>query len=482
MLPLVSMEPNIIEDTDGIELQVYRHSFQVKKRSNFFWITRMDGITPPPMMPSQSNALNWEEDCVLKRLIAGARAHSLTIDMSIEPQAKRPKVSEGARIETTAIGDPSDPSLSGATQAPTSNSLTSSWWESGDARKIFAPCAVNYESTECLKSIILDRIELLESVSRNGKSWTNVVEPGSWSVEACPYSESDIHTLRLRSMYIALALRQFVRHVTGDMKTQWTWKKCLVFAIEQMNDVGIEYYTNFRTLARWHRKLAKHRHFFCSTPEAKLLIPPFFRDNPDALEAFKKHGVAHIQDLCVELMYNFVHQDLLPKLLSNAALNGLFDDDGTERQDTNAASACANDNAPTNINADDCIEITPSTLKDSFLQRYGLKTLGITTIARWMYAVGFRFKKREKHYFVDGHERPETLAYRPVFTRKYLTNEVRAHRWIQMTLEESKRMESLEQVPTNCGYIYVDDDGIDMIEYHIDVSYHFEDKFPLAGT
>jgi hypothetical protein len=46
-------------------------------------------------------------------------------------------------------------------------------------------------------------------------------------------------------------------------------------------------------------------------------------------------------------------------------------------------------------------------------------------------------------------------------------------------LEESKRMESLEQVPTNCGYIYVNDDGIDMIEYHIDVSYHFEDK--LAG-
>ena len=237
------------------------------------------------------------------------------------------------------------------------------------------------------------------------------------------------------------------------MKTQWTWKKCLVFAIECMNDVGIEYYTNFRTLARWHRKLAKHRHFFCLTPEAKLLIPPFFRDNPDALEAFKKHGVAHIQDLCVELMYNFVHQDLLPKLLSKAAMNGLFDDDGTERQDT-SDGVCANNNAPTpnlvlDINADDCIEITPSTQKDLFLQRYGLKTLGITTIARWMYAVGFRFKKREKHYFVDGHERPETLAYRPVFTRKYLANEVRAHRWIQMTLEESKRMESLEQASSN---------------------------------
>ncbi len=46
-------------------------------------------------------------------------------------------------------------------------------------------------------------------------------------------------------------------------------------------------------------------------------------------------------------------------------------------------------------------------------------------------------------------------------------------------------MESLEQVPTNCGYIYIDDDGVDMIEYHIDMSYHFDDKlagYPLGGN
>ena len=46
-------------------------------------------------------------------------------------------------------------------------------------------------------------------------------------------------------------------------------------------------------------------------------------------------------------------------------------------------------------------------------------------------------------------------------------------------------MESLEQISTNCGYIYVDDDGIDMIEYHVDMSYHFEDKlagYPFGGN
>ena len=64
-------------------------------------------------------------------------------------------------------------------------------------------------------------------------------------------------------------------------------------------------------------------------------------------------------------------------------------------------------------------DVTPTT-KDSFLQSYGLSTLSITMIARWMHASGLRFKKREKHHFVDGHECPETIAYRPIFTKKYL--------------------------------------------------------------
>ena len=105
-------------------------------------------------------------------------------------------------------------SSGGTTQAAASLSPpTYSWWESGDACKLFAPCTEKYESMECVNSIVLDWIELLESVNRNGKNWANVVEPGSWSAEACPYSESEILTLRLRSMYIALALRQFVRNI-----------------------------------------------------------------------------------------------------------------------------------------------------------------------------------------------------------------------------------------------------------------------------
>ena len=86
----------------------------------------------------------------------------------------------------------------------------------------------------------MDRIELLESVNRKGENWTNVVKLGLWNMETCPYSESDMLTLHLQSMHLALALRQFVCNMTGDLRTQWTWKRCLLSAIETMNDVGIE--------------------------------------------------------------------------------------------------------------------------------------------------------------------------------------------------------------------------------------------------
>ena len=95
----------------------------------------------------------------------------------------------------------------------------------------------------------------------------------------------------------------------------------------------------------------------------------------------------------------------------------------------------------------------------------------MTTVARWMHACGFKYKKREKHYFVDGHQRPETIAYRPVFTKGYLDLEIRAHRWLQITLEKSIELEASKNLAINCGFNYVTpDDGVAMVEYHIDSS------------
>jgi alpha-amylase/alpha-mannosidase (GH57 family) len=128
----------------------------------------------------------------------------------------------------------------------------------------------------------------------DARSTSSTVDSGA---KRHSYSETDAFSLRYRSMYLALALKQFVLNVTDYLKTQWTWKKCLKFAIEAMNDVGVEYYSNFETQRLWHRKFARNRYFYCKTQEPKTSYPAFFVENPDAMEAFKKYGIAHIKDL-----------------------------------------------------------------------------------------------------------------------------------------------------------------------------------------
>jgi hypothetical protein len=84
-------------------------------------------------------------------------------------------------------------------------------------------------------------------------------------------------------------------------------------------------------------------------------------------------------------MYNYVHQDLIPKLLSKAEQNGLFDDDGDDVRISNVIVVGGGVSTTTSDITDKEVEISPSSIahqspKDNFLKTYGLRTLGITTI------------------------------------------------------------------------------------------------------
>ena len=57
------------------------------------------------------------------------------------------------------------------------------------------------------------------------------------------------------------------------------------------------------------------------------MCPHFFVDNPDAMDAFKKDGVANLKDLRVEMMLEFVHHELVPKLIVKRD-GCLFNDEG----------------------------------------------------------------------------------------------------------------------------------------------------------
>jgi hypothetical protein len=200
MFPLMGSEPNIIEASGGVQLRVFRHSFQNRNRRYFFWVTTNVGVMPS--LPSQLNATAWEQDRVLTRLLAGGREQPLEINMSAEPEPKRQRsclIDESILASTVTATDEQTHTTNNVAFASLSTGvpLTADWWESGDARRLFAPCSVLY-GTDCdVKEIVMERIELLESVNCAANNWKSVVDMRmGFSSERLKshYSESDIYS------------------------------------------------------------------------------------------------------------------------------------------------------------------------------------------------------------------------------------------------------------------------------------------------
>ncbi|KAI2499793.1 hypothetical protein MHU86_14674 [Fragilaria crotonensis] len=109
----------------------------------------------------------------------------------------------------------------------------SSYWESGDSRKLFAPKL--YYGTDCdVRKAVMDRIEKLEMVNSIAADWRTLVDGGDQE-DLC--SEHDIFMIRHRSMYLACALRKFVDEASKT--SRWTWQQCIEYSIGLMNDVGL---------------------------------------------------------------------------------------------------------------------------------------------------------------------------------------------------------------------------------------------------
>ena len=68
--------------------------------------------------------------------------------------------------------------------------------------------------------------------------------------------------------------------------------------------------------------------------------------------------------------------------------------------------------------------------KKVILLENGLKTLCPITVYRYMVRLGFKYKTRQKGFYVDGHERPATILYRNKFILRYFKYKRRMFRWI----------------------------------------------------
>ena len=58
----------------------------------------------------------------------------------------------------------------------------------------------------------------------------------------------------------------------------------------------------------------------------------------------------------------------------------------------------------------------------------------------WAHRLGLCYARRRKHYYVDGHDRPDVLAHCKKWLEKEGKFKLRQYLWVQMTLVEALEM------------------------------------------
>jgi hypothetical protein len=91
--------------------------------------------------------------------------------------------------------------------------------------------------------------------------------------------------------------------------------------------------------------------------------------------------------------------------------------------------------------------------------------------------LGFTYEPKRKGYYVDGHEKPATVAYWKDFAQKYLMEEVQMYRWIHITKEEAVRLEEAGETKPDTGYrCDHPETSLPMREYHVDTCERFQEQ------
>ncbi len=94
-----------------------------------------------------------------------------------------------------------------------------------------------------------------------------------------------------------------------------------------------------------------------------------------------------------------------------------------------------------------------------------------------MKKLGFNYEPQKIGYFVDGHEKEETISYHWRFIERYLQYEQRMFHWIQVTQEEAQELEEKGIIQTGVGYRYNQPEmGHGMVEYHVDTCDLFQQR------
>ena len=180
------------------------------------------------------------------------------------------------------------------------------------------------------------------------------------------------------------------------MTTVQNWDSCCNEAIQQSKRMGIMSAMNSRTIRNWYQDFRVKRKFKMICLYSKHNLPPFLQQNKDICQSMQQYGREHLHELSMELMCEYLHATILPKMVK--------EESGVVRENDKEHGEYDNE-------------------LRKILGTYGLTCICPSTIYRWMNILGFKYEQRKKGYYVDGHEKPATVEYRKLFVKCYLAQE-----------------------------------------------------------
>lgn len=353
----------------------------------------------------------------------------------------------------------------------------SCYWKSVGAAKLFGYSS-SYIRTEerddedddedDIESIIIKRIDRLQRVYTTPDGYKSVL---SNKDKANSVSSYDRHQIELKSRYMADALTNALE----VMPNGGTWSQCCDKALVNVNRVqGRDHFFRSRSIQDWHRKFRMDGETFDGFLSlCRKRVPRFLNDNPDEKQRILEYGRANLNGLTVESMREYIIETILPQMV-------------TKRKEE-LTDLLKQMEADGNENVDEVEEELEAISIETILNENGLKILTPETVLSWMHTLGFVYKPRKKSYFVDAHEREDVVKDRHAFIKEFLDLEFRMHRWIQLE-EDDGALQIMygDTLTEEEGHKYISDDGITMIEFHVDdhkmLTELANNKYPFGGN
>ena len=361
--------------------------------------------------------------------------------------------------------------------------MMASYFEQKEAHNLFAPKS---PLDEKVIMALNNQIKVLFEGTNKPDAWWGLINGGDEDNVLMPYQ---IECIKDHSRFI-LATLLYARENMGKWHQHWTFKKCCAMAVRDLNRIGLELTTNPKTLQKWHCMFACNGNKFPgpSSKSDKKPVPCFFEDDNDGLEWFCKYADSNLDWLNVDLMHEFCHE----KLVNPHIHEYIWAKEKCNNSNNVMVLPVREGNDDDNDNKlqlpEEEIDEDFNQHKVEYLQQFGLKELCVDMVWCWMNDQGYQYSKWKKGYYNDKHEDEPNVLYRIDFIKHYKAYETHAYHWIQVSAAEANELIDAGKVLPKDGYCYMDSNGIDKVEFHVDSAELFHQRmnnnshFPFGGN